>query len=303
MGNDMANYFYEDVFKSAIHDLESFYKEEYAFRVKVNYSDNYWQHASIVGRNENSTIRFSSDCCSQRINDSRDLFVALLIVCHELAHFLNHHNYFISSEDEDNRIIEAWADNFGSKIFMVLITFGEKTSDLCKKFEVPEHAGDRVNLIGDAFKKLCNMFYRNESKKYHYRIERMMHICAGISSFLQFYWGRLDIQLTVDIYLRLYESSGMYDIIETDLEFFPPSNDNFDKIIEIHFPLQNNQPAITLGLKKQYRKYIDTAFLKDLSMIKDYRRVFYQTAIAQAEKYEVSENLKEFFEDKLKELG
>lgn len=299
----MANYFFEDVFRRAIDDLESFYKDEYAFRIKVNYSDNLWQHASIVGKNENSTIRFSNDCCTQKINDSRDLFVALLIVCHELAHFLNHHNYFSSREDEDNRIIEAWADYFGSRIFMALITFGKKTSALCKKIEVPEHAGDRIDLIGDAFKKLCNMFYSNESRKYHYRMERMMHICAGISSFLHFYWERQDLQLTVDIYLRLYNSSGMYDIIQADYGVFPLSNDYFYKAIEIHYPLQNNQPAITLGLKKQYRKYIDTAFKNNLSMAKDCMRVYLQTALAQADKCECTENLKELFEKDLKELG
>lgn len=299
----MANYFYEDVFRRAIEDLESFYKKEYSYNIKVNYSDNLRQHASIIGKNDNSTIRFSNDCCKQGVNDSKDLFVALLIVCHELAHYLNHHNYFSSIEDEDNRVIEAWADNFGSKIFMVLITYGVNTTNLCKTFNVPNDAGERIDLIGCAFEKLCTMFYNNESKKYHYRIERMMHICAGISSFLQFYWGRFDLQLTIDIYLRLYSSSGMYKIIKADHIFFPLSNDNFDKVIDIHFPLQNNQPAITLGLKKMYRKYIDTAFVKDVSTANDYKRVFYQTAIAQADNCECPVNMKEFFEEKLKDLS
>ncbi|WP_336794811.1 hypothetical protein [Pantoea anthophila] len=299
----MANYFYEDVFRRAIDDLESFYKKEYAFSINVSYSDNLRQHASIIGAKDKSKIRFSGDCCNKKIDDSKDFFVALLIVCHELAHYLNHHNYFLSNDDEDNRIIEAWADNFGSKIFMVLITFGEKTRDLCRVFQVPKHSGDRIYLIGGAFKQLCSMFYRNESTKYHYRMERMMHICAGISSFLQFYWGKLDLQLTVDIYVRLYQSSGMYDIVETDHVYFPLSNDNFDKVIDIHYPLQNNQPAITLGLKKEYRKYIDTSFFKNVSMANDYRRIFYQTAIAQADKCDCPSNLKEFFEEKLKELS
>jgi hypothetical protein len=295
----MASYYYEDVFRKAIADLESFYKEEYGFSVKVNYSDNLWQHASIVGKNENSTIRFSQDCCVRKVTDSTELFVALLIVCHELAHYLNHHNYYRSTSDEDDRIIEAWADNFGSKLFMVLITYGSNIIRMCEIFSVPSDAGDRVNLIGSAFKNVCNMFYRNESKKYHYRVERMMHICSGISSFLQFYWGRLDLQLTFDIYLRLYAHSGMYDIIEADYNSFPVSNDDFNKVVDIHQPLQNGNAAITLGLKKKYRKYIDTSFVEDISFANLYRDAFSFSAQAQLETGEYPEDFKKMMLDKL----
>ncbi|HIE5765845.1 TPA: ImmA/IrrE family metallo-endopeptidase [Proteus mirabilis] len=298
----MAVYYFEDVFRRAITDLESFYKKKYNFNIKVRYSDNLRQHASIVGRNDNSMIRFSKDCCNQRIENSTDLFVALLIVCHELAHYLNHHNYYQSSDDENNRIIEAWADNFGSKLFMVLITYGNEIKRLCDIFSIPNDSGERINLIGFAFKKLCNMFYNNESSKYHYRMERMMHICAGISSFLQFYFGKLQLDLTVDIYLRLYKCSGMYDIIDSDYSEYPISKDDFDRIIEIHYPLQNGNSAITLGLKEEYRKYIDTAFVNDISIAKDYRKAFYLTALAQVETEKHPEGLKEFLNDKLAEL-
>ncbi|CAI1571321.1 Uncharacterised protein [Serratia liquefaciens] len=295
----MANYYYEDVFRNAIKDLESFYKEEYDFSVKVNYSDNLWQHASIVGKNENSTIRFSKDCCARKVTDSTELFVALLIVCHELAHYLNHHNYYSSTSNEDNRIIEAWADNFGSKIFMVLITYGSNIIRMREIFSVPSDAGERINLIGTAFKNICNMFYSNESKKYHYRVERMMHICAGISSFLQFYWGKLDLQLTLDIYLRLYKNSGMYDMIETDYHSFPVSNDDFNKVIDIHKPLQNGNAAITLGLKRKYRKYIDTSFVEDIYFANLYRKVFSFSAQAQLATGEYPEDFKKMMFDKL----
>lgn len=295
----MAKYCYEDAFRNAIKDLQSFYKEEYYFTVKVRYGDNLWQHASIVGRNENSTIRFSKDCCDHPLTNSTELFVALLIVCHELAHYLNHHNYYDSFNDEENRIIEAWADNFGSKIFMVLITYGEKIKHMCEVFSVPSDAGDRINLIGSAFKNVCNMFYKNESRKYHYRIERMMHICAGISSFLQFYWRKVDLQLTLDVYRRLYNNSGMYDLIEADFDTFPISNDDFDKVIKIHHPLQNGNSAITLGLKKEYWGYIDTSFVEDITIVSQYRNAFSFIVEAQLEEGGYPDDFKKTMMEKL----
>lgn len=91
----------------------------------------------------------------------------------------------------------------------------------------------------------------------------------------------------------------MYDIIEADYNSFPVSNDDFNKFVDIHQPLQNGNAAITLGLKKKYRKYIDTSFVEDISFANLYRDAFSFSAQAQLETGEYPEDFKKMMLDKL----
>ena len=294
---------FENVFIAAISDVESFYEKKYSFKVryKLHEDDYSYQHASIYGAREKSFIRFSSDCCNKRVENIKDFFVALIIVCHELAHYLNHHNYYASPESEDSRLIEAWADRFGMSIFMTLITYGTTTRNLAEAVGLPAHSGERLDEIGKAFEYMARYLYNNDSEKYHSRLARIMHVAAGVNSFLECYWGDNILTRAYDVYTRIYTSANLIDLVKKDFEKDNSSKDNFDKVRTIHLRLQGDRDAITLGLKEQYRLFIDTSFVKSKDVAKLYLILRYMSALQQSVTAGLSEQTINFFKERLQE--
>lgn len=297
MNSSFNNGTFSNVFIAAISDLESFYHVEYSFKVhyRLNEDDLSSTHASINGRFDKSFIRFSSDCCNKNVESITDYFVGLIIVCHELAHYLNHHNYFASPELEDSRVIEAWADRFGMCIFMCLITFGEQSKRMAESLGMPEHSGERINEIGKAFFYMHQYLYNNDSKKYHTRGDRVMHVAAGVNSFLESYWGDFKIKRALDVYTRIYTANNLIDFVISDILSDKYSGDNLDKIRTIHLTLQNGNSAITLGLKKEFRKYIDTSFIDSKLDAEAYLKLRHLLAAHQSKMSGLDSSTQNFF--------
>lgn len=275
---------FENVFSAAIEDFEGFYKDKYSFKVRVEFFEDIKsrQHASIYGSRDNSVIRFSSDCCYKMVESITDCFVALIIVCHELAHYVNHHNYYASPELEDSRVIEAWADRFGMCIFMCLITFGERSKDIAESLGMPKHAGERLDEIGKAFSYMHQWIYNDSSKRYHTRGDRVMHVAAGVNSFLETFWGNLTLSRALDVYSRIYMANDLINAVGNDILSNKYSEDNWDKIRSIHVTLQAERDAITLGLKEEFRNYIDTSYVESPIVSKAYVNLRYLLAAQQS---------------------
>lgn len=67
------------------------------------------------------------------------LIFHLLMLGHEIAHLVHRHLDGASSQsDEDYRSLELWADFYGAKVAMTLLTYGEKISPLAHQFW-PDH--------------------------------------------------------------------------------------------------------------------------------------------------------------------
>ncbi|GJL38214.1 hypothetical protein TUM17576_50340 [Enterobacter hormaechei] len=308
MSNASYSLNFGSVFLAAINDFEGFYDCEPPFKVKYKLCEDALsnQHASIIGSQENAYVRFSSDCCNKELESITDCFVALIIVCHELAHYVNHHNYYASPELEDSRIIEAWADRFGMCIFMCLITYGEKSKKIAESMGMPVDSGERLNEIGKAFGYMFKWIYNDSSKKYHIRGDRVMHVAAGVNSFLEAYWGTIDVSMAISVYRRIYIASDIMEGVNEDINSGKYSEDDWDKIRTIHISLQNGRDAITLGLKKEYRKYIDTSYVESKTASSAYKKLRYLLAAQQAtmsgldastQEYLVGKFLESFRED------
>lgn len=294
------NLTFSDVFISAISDMESFYKEEYSFKIRHEFNDdsNSSAHASIKGWADDSYIRFSSDCCNKSVEGVTDFFVALIIISHELAHYVNHHNYYASPELEDSRILEAWADRFGMCIFMCLLTFGKGCGAIAEAVNMPSHSGECIDEIGKAFAYMHKYFYNNNSKKYHTPGDRVMHVAAGVNSFLESYWGNLELTRALDVYTRIYTSDHLFASVEGDIQNNVYSDDNWDKIRTIHLKLQNEKEAITLGLKKEYRRFIDTSFIESEVESKAYMKLRLLLAAQQSTMSNFGSSTQQYFQDK-----
>lgn len=303
MSNILFDLKFCDVFLAAIKDFESFYKEKYLFKVKFKtFEDSQSsQHASIYGSRENSFIRFSSDCCNKEINGITDCFIALIFVCHELAHYVNHHNYYASPELEDSRLIEAWADRFGMCIFMCLITYGEDTKKIAESVGMTQSTSQRLNEIGKAFKFMHQWIYNDTSKRYHTRGDRIMHVASGVNSFLEAYWGDVKLSRALGVYSTIYMASDLIEAVGNEINKGKYSEDNWDKIRIIHLTLQGDKDAITLGLKNEFRKYIDTSYVQSELASSAYRKLRYLLGAQQSTMSHLDTTTQKYFMDKFLE--
>lgn len=250
-----------DIYKAAIADLESFYSTSYDFKVKVEfYHENGIHPASIIGSNENSFLRFTTDACEKEINNNTDFLFGLLIVCHELAHYVNKHNYYTTPNHEAHRLIEAWADMFGMKIMLLLFMKGNEVNKLLSERNFPSGINYFLNEIGETFSFTATYLFNNSSPKYHRRIERIMHCAAGVNSFLDSHFEKRSMERSINVYSRIYSAAGLTLLIKSDFDTNNLTTDDFDFLHTIHVEIQNGQCAITQGLKKEFRKYIDTNF-------------------------------------------
>lgn len=250
-----------DIYKAAISDLESFYDPSYKFKVNFEfYHDNGMHPASIVGRDEKSLLRFTSDACELEIKNHTDFLFGLLVVCHELAHYIHRHNYYTTPNLEAYRLIEAWADMQGMKLLLLLFTSGNETNKLLFEIKFPTDIDRFLEEIGKTFSFTATNLFNNSSPKYHRRIERIMHCAAGVNSFLDAHHNKKSLSRSLIVYSKIYNSGGLTWLISAEFNVENLTKDDFESLRSIHFEIQNGKSAITPGLKEEYKKYIETSF-------------------------------------------
>lgn len=119
-------------------------------------------------------IVYRGSCENHRIVISKELsifkhttldkaYLTLMITSHELAHYINKHNYHNDKDCTEHRSLELWADYFGARIFMILMSdsdlYTRKT--LQRKFAGFSQS-DKLENIGKSLITLFDMFmYRN----------------------------------------------------------------------------------------------------------------------------------------------
>jgi len=68
----------------------------------------------------------------ERVQSVDDAMFFLIIIGHELAHYVNKHLAHTDESKIDSVAIEGWADFFGARIMFTLITYGNQTALLRK---------------------------------------------------------------------------------------------------------------------------------------------------------------------------
>jgi len=268
----------EDIIICAIKDFESFFIKSYNFKVKVKVRyDNSILHASIKGFEDKSFIRFSSDLCLMEINNNEDFIFILNIVGHELAHYVNHHNYLIK-DTSTNRILEAWADRCGVKILLCTLFNGYYIKSLYRKKGYDSSIEGLTKLIGKVFFKLADNLFNINSEYYYERLIRVMHCVAGVNSYFDDVFGNKNLDRAYVVMHNIYMNSGLTNLISENILSISPDLEELQKIRQIHYDLQKDQNSITPGMKTLYEKFIGTSYfpndnlsaLSKINMLYDY---------------------------------
>lgn len=250
--------------KILVEEFEQFYDEKYNFKVRYElYNTNSAMHASIKGRGDLCYLRFSPEFCDMKINNFEDFIFISSIVSHELAHYVNHHNYIPNGDVNDYRLLEAWADRCSMKIMLCLLAFSERVGLLCEALGFSDESKSikRVTQnIGKSLFKSASTLFIPTSDWYDKRLPRVMHCVAGVNSFLDDFFGGKKLGRAYGVMSLIYINSGLEKVINEDFFTIDFSSNELLRIREIHYKLQNGRPAITEGLKRKYRRFIDTSF-------------------------------------------
>jgi hypothetical protein len=240
------------VARSVFKDTEEFFLKESGFRINTEFNSPGLQHISIKGVGTKARIRLSSDFSGIEINSLDDLFYLAIMLCHEISHYLNKHNDHVDESEADIKALESWADLFGAKIFMSVITYGKNTHHLITSFGKIEQDVVLKSIgrsIGNIFSEV---YMPNTDERYPHPTERVGLFHAGVVSFFYRLHGELKPRFILYVLHTLMKNSGMSNFFESHNTDWSEVNKIIERSTEIHVSLQKHEIAITVGLKPQY---------------------------------------------------
>jgi hypothetical protein len=245
---------------AAFEDLESFFFHSSKFSVRREFDQGIQTPAKIIGSGDSTRIQLSNDLCNHEHDSLSDLMFTMLVVCHELAHYLNFHNHHRDRDRADTVAIEARADNYGAQIFATLITFGKRTKSVTRRLTPDLNQKILTENIGTAIGRLYTDLYApNPSPSYPNPAHRAAATMAGLLSFFNRYFGYLPETWTIWFTGTIVQKSGIAE--RTRLEDAANGSEEiFQRIQEIHQPLQESEPLMRHGVKPPFGLFLYSNF-------------------------------------------
>lgn len=261
--------------KAFIKDVEFFYKISSLMRVKVEYYAKMRGHASIAGSDERSIIKLSKDYCDHEIETIDDALFSLIILSHEVSHYLHNHNAHKDICELDIKAIEMWADFFSSRIIFCVITHGKNTQKIFRKLDKSINQTIILEAFGRALLKVSNYIYsQNTDERYPSTEDRLHSIIAGIQSFFIRHFRKINPEFQIHVFTRVAINSGITKILqksttkENDIERIT------NHTAQIHKKIQSVRLAITHGVKEKYSHLLDTNFQITDEQIENNKKYF-----------------------------
>lgn len=252
----MPNITGNELLNAVVQDVKSFFPGRYEFELKFEYAGN---DPKCRGVGKKCRIQMPIEFQDLDISDTAELNFWLFVLGHEIAHYLNRHNDFNALTEEallQTQALEDWADFFGAKLMMTLVTYGEQVTQLYRSF-IENKASARFTYMAEAFGKLANTYYANSSHKHSSRLVRIGSGVAGIMSFIDGDIGDVNVWRSVSIMREIYRSPALENIVMAEKMGLPKS---VEPIVEIHQEIQGLAPAITEGLAPFLERFIGTSY-------------------------------------------
>lgn len=258
--------------ESAFLDIENFFYHSAKFRVKREYDQNNMKsHAMCSGSGENMRIRLSQDFCAFQSTSVCDYMFMLIILCHELAHYLNNHNSYTDNDKLDSIALEARADHFGAQIFMTLLTFGKNTqknvtdnlTDLTQKALF----GSIALAINDVYEKL---FKSAGSSKYPDPEHRVMLLIVGCLSFFNRYFRPLPEKFAVSFLTTVMRATSFAQYMDGEKQIADGEVIQ-NRIHKIHNEIEVKSRFRLDGVKFSYGYFLSADFEQTIEFRKAYK--------------------------------
>jgi hypothetical protein len=239
-------------------DFKSFFLPGQApqFRIAIEAA----HHPCIRRSGDDVRIVVPPDMAREPIPDADTMFFHLLILAHELAHLVHRHLYVQTEETADGRALEYWADFYGAKVVMVLVSVGERCNDIFRRFFPGTHFFEAaLESIGRAVGRLVETVY-SDDKRYPPKLLRVGLISNGVTSYFRLVLKNPPDIWYYSVFKRIFASLPVRELMlfrPEDMEF---NIDPIERGRNWHRQLQGNSPAIYPWLKPGVVLFLHTSF-------------------------------------------
>lgn len=191
----------------------------------------------------------------------------LFILGHEAAHLLNRHNEHCDESSLETQAIEMWADYYGVKLALVVITFGKNTQRLADSLRGGESMRFCIKSFSSAFSTLAETYFNISHPSYPPAAVRVSTCIAGLLSFFEKifasqalqhgdekeYFNSLKpetvVERSINLQQWIYENPDLARLHKepSALQLNP---EQIRLISKVHREVQSNQEALFKGMKE-----------------------------------------------------
>lgn len=218
-------------------------------------------YASTRGSSKNSSIIISKEMAEEVIDNPKDLFFHLLILGHEICHAVLLHNSGNHQENNEFRALEMWADFYGTKIALCLITYGKNLKSIFFDFFTAPNFLVVVEAMGEAVGLLIKYVYR-ENDHYPHPIVRVGSVMNGTISF---FWKELKNQHPIWPYSIIRRMMASPEAYELRILYDQRLTEGFElngPVRQWHINIQGKNEEIVPGLRLPIRKHLYSSFIQ-----------------------------------------
>lgn len=248
----------EDLARAAATDFESFFLPggEVPIRVEVK-----GVNAAITrGSGVKTRIVIPREMAREVIDTPDQLFFHLLILGHEIAHVVHRHNEEVNQGRDDFQALEMWADFYGAKVMMCLVTFGERVCPKFKTFYPETHFLEAaLESMGNAVERLVTGVYANHPK-YPFPLLRVGLVYNGVVSFLRREMKSAPGIMPFSVFKRLFASNPVRELMILYPEHLEPDFEPVERARRWHLAVQGTDIAIAPWLKPRVVLHLHTSF-------------------------------------------
>ena len=244
--------------RAAAADFESFFFP--AAGMRVNVSVEAINHACIRTNSRGSSIVIPREMAAEPIDDPDRLHFHLLILSHEIAHLVHRHTHAGQQQNKDYRSLEYWADFYGAKVMMALLTYGRRVGPIFRQFFPGEHFfEDTLESIGRAVGRLVETVYTDDPR-YPPPLLRVGLASNGVTSFFRFHLNNPDPIWPFSVFKRIFSSPAVKELMLFRPEDVEYDEDPVRRALAWHREMQGTCRAIALGMKPPFLPFLHTTF-------------------------------------------
>jgi hypothetical protein len=243
--------------EGAVEDFVSFFDPAAGFQLRLGFSGS--SIARCVGVGATGGIVMSEGFKLQPVESMEDLIFVLLILSHEIAHYVHLHNAAQELSTEDDRSLEDWADFYGAKVMMTLTLCGPMTGPLFQRRQERMSTDEVYVEMGSALARLADSVFPSSSRSYSNALTRVGHSVCGILSVVDSITGRKDLNRSMAIQELLYGHHLLQRLMKEQGQAYL-TDDSPERSLNIHRSLQSNSAGITPGLRPELQRFLDTCF-------------------------------------------
>lgn len=212
------------------------------------------------GSGDNMRIKLSQDFCSFQATSISDYMFMLIIICHELAHYLNNHNSYSDNEKLDSIAVEARADHYGAQIFMTVLTFGNLTQKNITNYQPDRTQKTLFVAISEAINIVYERLFKPaDSRMYPDPEHRIMLLIVGCLSFFHRYFRPLPEQFALAFLITVVKVTNLGQKIDDEKQL-SESDIIQNRIYEIHKHIESNARFRLDGIKHFYGYFLSADF-------------------------------------------